>query len=107
MSATHARRRIRRPPSYTGLIVGSIPGILTLLLLIGNLTVLPAWVVESFGWVALGLGLVALVMSFVYLRDEEHEHHGLGLLLTSVISVLLAAYVLIWSFTMASGNLFY
>ena len=107
MSKIHEVRRIRRPPSYTGLIVGSIPGILTLLLLIGNLTVLPDWVVDSFGWVALGLGLIALVLSFVFLRDEEREHHGLGLLLTSVISVLLAVYVLVWSLTMASGNIFY
>lgn len=104
MSATHEKRRIRRPPSRLGLVLGIIPGVLILLLLIGNLTVLPEWVLESFGWVALGLGLVALVMSFVFLRTEEREHHGLGLLLTSVISVLLAAYVLIWAL---SGDIFY
>lgn len=98
MSLTHQKRRIRRPPSLIGLIVGSIPGILIVLLLIGNLTVLPDWVLDSFGWVALGLGMIALGMSFVFLRKEEYEHHGLGLLFTSVTSVLLAAYVLMWAF---------
>jgi hypothetical protein len=104
MSVTHQKRRIRRPPSFTGLIVGSIPGILMLLLLIGNLIALPAWALNSFGVVALALGLVALALSFVLLRREEHEHHGLGLLLASVISVLLAVYVLVWSFT--GGNFY-
>lgn len=104
MAATHERRRIHRRPSLAGLLIGIIPGILTLLLLIGNLTVLPEWVLESFGWVALALGLIALVMSFVFLRDEEREHHGLGLLMTSVISVLLSVYVLFWAF---SGGNFY
>jgi hypothetical protein len=104
MSAINGKRRISRPPSRLGLVVGIIPGVLVLLLLIGNLIALPEWALESFGWVALGLGLVALVLSFVFLRTEEREHHGLGLLLTSVISVLLAAYVLIWAF---SGGIYY
>ncbi len=104
MAATHEKRRIRRRPSLAGLLIGIIPGILVLLLLIGNLAVLPEWALESFGWVALALGVIALVMSFVFLRDEEREHHGLGLLMTSVISVLLAAYVLFWAF---SGGNFY
>ncbi len=104
MAASHEKRRIHRRPSLAGLLIGIIPGILTLLLLIGNLTVLPEWVLESFGWVALALGLIALVMSFVFLRDEEREHHGLGLLFTSVISVLLSAYVLVWAFT--GGNFY-
>mgnify|MGYP001313763644 CR=1 FL=1 len=104
MAATHEKRRIRRRSSLAGLLIGIIPGILTLLLLIGNLTVLPEWALESFGWVALALGVIALVMSFVFLRDEEREHHGLGLLLTSVISLLLSVYVLFWAF---SGGNFY
>ena len=104
MSATHEKRRIHRRPSLIGLTIGIIPGTLTLLLLIGNLSGLPEWVLESFGWVALVLGAIALVLSFVFLRTEEREHHGLGLLLTSVISVLLAIYVLIWAF---SGGIFY
>ena len=105
MSRVHEKRRIRRRPSFTGLLIGIIPGILILLLLIGNLIALPDWVINNFGWVALGLGLIALVMSFVFLRDEEREHHGLGLLFTSVISVLLAVYILIWSLT--GGAIFY
>ena len=104
MSVTQEKRRILRRPSLTGLLVGVIPGILVLLLLIGNLIALPEWALETFGWVALVLGLIALILSFVFLRDERREHHGLGLLLTSVISVLLAAYVLVWAF---SGGIFY
>ena len=104
MAATHEKRRIHRRPSLAGLLIGIIPGILVLLLLIGNLIALPEWALETFGGVALALGVIALVMSFVFLRDEEREHHGLGLLLTSIISLLLAAYVLIWAF---SGGIFY
>ncbi|HEV2582368.1 MAG TPA: hypothetical protein VGT44_16045 [Ktedonobacteraceae bacterium] len=104
MSRVHEKRRIRRPPSFTGLVIGSIPGLLILLLLVGNLIALPAWVINVFDFIALALGLVAFVMSFILLRKEEHEHHGLGLLLTSVVSVLLAVYVLAWSLT--GGNFY-